>query len=449
MRKIGFCLVVALVAAGMLMLMSGTALANWGPHGGYGEWLDTNTDGVMQASELDPDTDACAGCHRAHTAVSPVTWTDNDGGVKNALLIGSTATTLRAFCYTCHGSLGRGAATDVQAGMYDNSAARVNASFDNIAGYGTVQSEYLAPLNGGGFEEVNGNTTTSSHLVDGTAGVAWGETANGTGNGGTNIVMDCASCHDPHGSSNYRILKDKVNGIDVGGYIGGVDAGIDPVPNPWVIANEIGYPTAGFRLHRNYGDLDNDGTTESGDYQPDYTEARYAMPVGLNTAKGMSGWCAACHSLYNTVSSSGQGAYNVNDGYGNVVRHRHPVNQPLDTFAGDRSLILGNTAVSGQTGRLNDPFWDGTLGTVVDIPLDHDVATEGRGNAALNQLTDYIECLTCHRAHGTDATMEGYANVSSNVNPQPNSGTGGVPPTGDSVLLRANNRGVCERCHNK
>lgn len=427
---------------GLVLLSGGTALANYGPHGGYGQWTDTGN-GTMEASEVNPDSDACAGCHRAHTAVSAVTWTDNNGGTKNALLIGGTATTLQEFCYTCHSDAGTGAATNVQAGVYE--AAHVAGS--TVPGYITTESENGAVLNGGGFSDMGGAgaTVTSIHSVNGAAGVAWGETANLNG-GGTNINMDCATCHDPHGSSNYRILQDKVNGIDVGGYLGGVDGGIDPVPTPFVISNEVGYPTGGFRLHRNYGALG---------YKPDYTEARYAQPVGMDTAKGMSGWCAACHSTYNTVSSSGQGAYNVSDGYGSVVRHRHPVNQPLSTFAGDRSLLIGTTAGAGGTG-LNDP-WNLTptlLNPAVDIPLEHSIATEGQGSAQVSELSDYIGCLTCHRAHGTDATMDGYANSASTTSPSPDSGgvtptSKGVQPTMDSALLRADNRGVCERCHNK
>ena len=48
--------------------------------------------------------------------------------------------------------------------------------------------------------------------------------------------MTCASCHDPHGSSNYRLLTDQVNGNTVGGYVA------DDAPTPYVISVEPGYP---------------------------------------------------------------------------------------------------------------------------------------------------------------------------------------------------------------
>jgi hypothetical protein len=53
-------------------------------------------------------------------------------------------------------------------------------------------------------------------------------------------------------------------------------------------------------------------------------------------------------------------------------------------------------------------------------------------------------CLTCHVAHGTSAAMGTY---SSSV-PRPGTAEGGGAYL-DSSLLRIDNRGVCEVCHNK
>jgi len=53
-------------------------------------------------------------------------------------------------------------------------------------------------------------------------------------------------------------------------------------------------------------------------------------------------------------------------------------------------------------------------------------------------------CLTCHVAHGSSATMGAY----SAAVPKPGTAEGGGSYL-DSTLLRINNRGVCESCHNK
>lgn len=477
--------IIAVLTVAAVMMTAGLASANFGPHGGYVA-----------------DTDACAACHRAHTATSGITWTDSDNQAGHSgLLIGEPNNLLYRFCYVCHSTGAPGAATDVEGG-----------EFDSASPGGATESTLHAPLNGGGFSMYRspGNSVatavTSYHTYDGTSWTAWGENsinpATGDHGPGKGIVMDCGSCHDPHGSSNYRILKDTVNGYKVGGYGSSFSSDVDPNPNAWVISNEIGFPlsgdpdtlttprfasapTNGFRLHRQYPA-----------YLPNYTTARYARGedttgTGLDYSKGMSGWCIACHENYMTktgrLDSSGTntyvsttlpsatscttptaqnpvntnpidfptsvlpcGEYDAGDGYGAEVRHRHPINVPLTVFKGERQLIVDPAAWQA---------FDPTI-KVVDIPLDNDPRVE-EGLAQTYQMTDWIECLTCHRAHGTDATMSGYANATLEpipagstmagvLSPKPKTTSpAGVPPAGDSALLRADNRGVCERCHNK
>jgi len=460
--------------------MTGIAMANYGPHGGY----------LV-------DTDACAGCHRAHTAMSSVTWSDSQGNDHSALLV-STATTMMDFCYACHGNNAPGAATNVQGGVLDTAIlGDTEASVTEVG----------KTLNGGGFSTLNfGNAlgttaqygtgadavnvdvsqrmATSQHDVDGTGtwgvgSVIWGSWGPGTANGpGSSVDLNCTNCHDPHGSSNYRILNDSVQGRTVGGYVGNFAADVDPDPDPWVISNELGYPNGlggadlGFRLHKSYWHYD--GPPVAGDYMPDYTNAAYAWPVGgLNgqTGKGLSGWCTrACHDQYMTKTGNlenpqqgtnwgtlnAAGTYDAGDDAGAMVRHRHPINIPLADWgssangdlAGDRDLILDPRAWTD---------WDPSI-KYVDLPLLHQPVaggegaydnTSGNGGQTNDLSEDGIDCLTCHRAHGTDARMEGYANSESNVAPSRDSGIAGTEPTNDSALLRADNRGVCERCHNK
>lgn len=376
-------LLIALVAvAAAVILTPGVAFANYSVHGSY----------TMS-------TDACAGCHRAHTAASSITWTKTDLTTGSALLLG-TSTSIDDFCYTCHGTAMLGADTNVFDGVYEGSNA-LNA--------------FGEPLNGGGFDPAMFPT---QHYPNNTTWVAYGGGATGRdgiiSTGGTQVTIGCSVCHDVHGSSNYRLLKDVVNGVTVGGYDGTIDP-VDPTPTPWVISTEAGYPTSGWLLHE-------PGALQVAGYTPDYTDPKYAKAPAGDVTKGISGWCASCHTQYNTGAIGNFSVYDANDGFGLVTRHRHPVNVALSNYLGARSLIVTDNV----------------------LPLAHSAA-----DAATQDSSDWIDCLTCHVAHGSSAVMTGYANVADSTDPLPDSGTGSVPPDDGNALLRSNNRGVCEACHNK
>ncbi|MDP2233242.1 MAG: cytochrome c3 family protein [Actinomycetota bacterium] len=404
MRKRLIALAVV-TAAVIIALTPGVARANFSIHGGY----------TM-------DTDACAGCHRAHTAASSITWTKTDNTQGSALLLG-TSTEIYQFCYTCHDSVSLGAETNVETGIYE----------------GTTNGTQNDPLNGGGFEAT---LFPTQHMYTGASWMVYGGSTEpdilGNLKDGPQVEMSCSTCHDVHGSSNYRLLKDVLPALErpsaavVGGY-DGTALGYteeDPKPTPWVVSAEPGYPTTGWLLHA-------PGALQVAGYTPNYTQPMYAkapdadLTPGPDPEKGMSGWCSGCHIQYinPTGAENSAGVVNValgydsNDGFGAVVRHRHPVNVPLSNYLGARSLII----------------------TTQPLPLAHGSSAD----VATNSSTDWIDCLTCHVAHGSSAVMTGYANVADSTDPQPDSGTGGVPPTDGNALLRMNSRGVCESCHNK
>ena len=124
---------------------------------------------------------------------------------------------------------------------------------------------------------------------------------------------------------------------------------------------------------------------------------------------GSSAWCTDCHENYmtvkGTVGNPTTGTYKAGDGLGNVTRYRHKMDVDIDTYT--------YSALATPT-----------------LPLE-DANSEG----------DKLACVTCHRSHGTDATMSGKA-----AGVGPTAVTGGK--TG-SALLRMNNRGVCQDCHGK
>jgi predicted CXXCH cytochrome family protein len=331
-----------------------SALANAGPHGGYGI-----------------NTTACAGCHRAHTATGPM-----------LLLAGD----VEALCETCHLD-GAGAPQDPW-----------NGTYVGVSG---------SRLNGGGFRYINGAPVTSAHDV-GAVATAWGGASSGPGPQG---LLECTSCHNPHGSTNYRILRDSQNGSPTGA-------------NAW--QHRWDYTGS--------GTIDDTEALDWQDYQVKKTQVlfldggsnEFITYYMTNYTQGMNNFCATCHKSYLTRSGSasvpstssetngdGQqiyvhpGTQDALDGQSDIARYRHAVTM---TYTGTMQSRL----------RLSSPgdAWQFEPGGVMDP------------NAL--QRTGMV-CTTCHFAHGTTATVNSFA--------------GDVGPAGDSALLYLPNRGVCYSCH--
>jgi predicted CXXCH cytochrome family protein len=330
MKKILLITIVALV---LMFVVVGMASANGGPHGDYM-----------------PTTDACAGCHRAHTALGP------------RLLV---QTSVNDLCVSCHGSAGAGANTNVEDGFYLSSRDDAAANGD----VGAANTPDNAPLNGGGFINYGGAPVTSSHDPTGATAAAWG---NGGTRGATADLtagnLTCTSCHDPHGNGNYRMINVSLNGA---------------APNPAQV---------------------DEGPTK------DYDTEQWGA--------GMSSICAACHAAYHVVG------------------------------AGSGSDVA-NVATGGYTHRIDVP-WNGEPGVTdpnIGMGVDNP-ETVGMGGYTLplaeTGITDMLVCMTCHIPHGTAAQMTGFADPLFDP-----TGLLGPIPAGDSSLLRLNNRGVCEVCHQK
>ena len=217
------------------------------------------------------DTDACANCHRAHT-----------GKAKKLL----AASSQYALCTTCHG--GSGADTDVVAGVY----------------LGTANGTENAGLRGGGFEQALMNTAlsdtfdetgasvniTSRHTVGTSSAIAWGS---GTSGNGETVSLECSNCHNPHGNSNYRMLR----------------------PKPTSLAAWAGLTAVNV---------------------PDETSKKYTISYGPNHNRDLTqypdsvmsevaDWCSQCHTRYNASEGSGH-----TDSGSPPFEYRHPT-QPLDT----------------------------------------------------------------------------------------------------------------------
>lgn len=324
MKKV---LMITVAVLALAFATAGLAYANGGPHGGYA-----------------PTTDGCAGCHRAHTAIGP-----------NLLVDTSTYD----LCMSCHGSMGAGANTNVDDGYYLSSRDDAGGDYN----HGAANTPDNAPLLGGGFINYQGQPVTSIHSPIDLELAAWG---NGVARGSmANLAepLGCASCHDPHGSPNYRILNEIING------------------------NAVVVPQV------------DEGAAK------DYDDEQWGS--------GTSTVCAACHGAYHVIRA-GSGTDNSDNGTGNV------------DYGGDITSFAHRIDMPYNYGANVNPETIGLLGYF--LPL----AESGAG--------DNVVCMTCHLPHGTSVQMTGIAD---------GAGPPGETSATDSALLRIDNRGVCEVCHQK
>lgn len=392
MKRLVFLLVGSAV---ILAYGASPARADYGPH-----VKQTWTVGQTYTVDNTVGTDRCAGCHRAHTAQGAYLLKEEQPGL----------------CFTCHGTSGTGASTDV------------------VDGKGYTGSDGLTPdktrsgssgaLRGGGFEfallnsgspqkEVylsgtsvrsrnqhiytltTGQPTTSAHNVNGTDVNAWGNGAvSSTASYGTTVQLACSSCHDPHGNGNYRILR------SVPEQSGATAPGIT-IPDA----------TAKVYVTSDYWETGDSNTAP--------------ITVGTTTVDSFSAniaqWCTTCHTRY----LAGSGSYRT-DSTDAVYRYRH---------RSDALKALSTTATNAD----GSPVYPDIYGTA---------SVKGGGSA---------NCITCHVAHGSNATMGDVSKTVTNPDGSPayvNQDSGNVldgtgsPALGDSRLLRVDNRGMCLMCHN-
>jgi len=396
---------VLLVAGGAvwLLLAAGTASADGGPH------VLIQNDGSSGIS-----ADNCAGCHRAHTAQAPLLLVQEEP----------------ALCLTCHGSTGVGATTDVQNGI------------QYALGSSTIRGQaVLGALRNGGFVEARidsgqvgrltyvrnaagdvsfrskvpvrdaGQAVTSTHIdiTDITSGVAWGNgPISATANAGGAMTLDCTSCHNPHGNGQYRILR--------------------PIPGPQPPSTTDAFIEATVDAPVDDAPLPPVGDTRN------YTVIQTLGTEGTN----------ATYLLYASQVVSGGYSATAGDYFHRTVPWDPQVNPLVAPPAG----VTANDAPNGKPSTFNTQI---TNWCTACHTRYLGVATGGvqswrydSGDAIFrykHMTTTNRACTTCHVSHGSNAQMTGF-NSSTMTYPG-----GAAAPVGDSRLLKIDNRGTCQACH--
>lgn len=354
MKRLVFLIVGSAV---WLVLGMAAAQADNGPHTPTAVGVGTNQ--LVQ-------TDRCASCHRAHTA-------QGQYNLVNAQ---------PALCFTCHGSGGTGASTDVVDGV------------GYVGADGTTpdagRSGAAKALRGGGFEfalidathptkEVYlsgtslrgrnqnipvlaaGSAVTSKHDVygpEGTLYTAWGNGAvSATASAGTGIALECGSCHDPHGNGNYRILK--------------------PIPDASGATTGVTIPDAATKVYvtTNYWLTGDSSVPKVND---PVTGVPPTTPDGF--IQNIAAWCSTCHTRY----LAGSGSYKTSTGDA-IYTYRHRSDR-IDKVGAANCITChvahGSNADTTGTSSSKVPLPDGTAAPAGDSRL---LRVDNRGI-----------CLMCH-----------------------------------------------------
>ena len=258
-------------------------------------------------------TYACAGCHRTHVGAS---------GAK--LLKGTTQLGL---CNSCHD--GTGANTNIINGIYlGNTEGTQNAG---LRGGGFTNASMDTDLDG----TVSSTAITSKHTVGLTSANAraWGSGALGSNDAGEVMSsLECGNCHNPHGNSQYRILRPRPTGLVTNA----------PTSDVTILAS--------LETTKNY--------TIS--YDANYYRDMGAYPTGVLSK--ITEWCGQCHQRY----EAGVGAGSIDRG-DTVFKYSHMTEGlggecfKCHVAHGTSATMSGNSASATITWPDNiSPTWQGS-----------------------------------------------------------------------------------------
>jgi predicted CXXCH cytochrome family protein len=278
----------------------------------------------------------------------------------------------------------------------------VNGSGTTATMSSTIQANVGEASHVGVLAVADKAATTSTHEG---AGTVWGNGPQGQGNvGATGVALECTGCHNPHGNGQYRILntnpgEDWSNGTD------GVANWTAPI-----------------------------NAVEVADVGSAATTKNYTVLPGVQASNVTASATAGDYFRYKYDPS---GTTN----FTNFYLTADPMNTGWNGTSATNKAATGGVSPANTTGlmtawcitchtRYNGYNAAGTTSLVQPLPMD----------AIFNYKhgTTRIGCEQCHVSHGTDALMT--AEFSSTYK----------LPDGtaeDSALLKVDNRGTCNLCH--
>ncbi len=377
---------------------------------------------------------SCAGCHRAHTATA-------------ASLLNSQQPDL---CLNCHD--GSKATTDVIDGVQYSADAKTAPVLGALRGggfqYALIDSSNAArasyqtnhgsgPVTGfiGHVQPLTvGQAVTSTHGGTGSVyaagwgtGTVWGNGApSATRTFGATVSLECASCHNPHGNGQYRILQ----------------------TTPSFSGEALVSGT--FTTSTNAVEVKDTTTTGTHNYTikpasngADANGSALAIVPGSNGDYWRYHWDPTGSLAWNLVTG-GPGADPMNSGWNGTTA--------------TNAVANGGVAPANNTGLMTawciqcHTRYSGLL-SATGSPSSLTDTSGGDAVFMYKHGTTRVGCEQCHVSHGSNALMTGtntlnYETPDGGLLPKvTDAGAAGNVTSGDSRLLKVDNRGTCQLCH--
>jgi predicted CXXCH cytochrome family protein len=481
-----------------LFLAAIPVFADGGPH-------NMVSNGGTGATSL--TADGCAGCHRAHTSkdVTGMLLTGPGTGINPFCLschgatgTGAATNVENGVQYSLAGDGTRGGTIigALRGGGFVTARIGSSSMSRNIAEPGGETKNAYIPV------VATDQPVTSAHLAIGSSGVVTQNIVWGNGNVSANPyagptlspTMVCTSCHNPHGNGNYRILQTKpcAAAPESDGSCADMTTGslvrLDPAgksrpsnntngaQDTWY-ATSTWVPVVGVNVHdsttytsaphnqKNYTVIEKAPTMNSTTYPIDVTALRnsgafllYTDQLGAYTGSDRYGDYLHKFMSYDANEAQTGGTianlYDGPNGYpnqGGFLGTSRKSDFPEDT--GGTSIPAGAAGYDGFGYQMT--LWCTQCHTRYLGWSSSRSVTSGDGLYMFRHSTSkYRFCLTCHVAHGTDSLVNADSSkgttFSANV-PYPNEtaldhSTGGSG-VHNSRLLKVDQRGICEACH--
>ncbi|HKI85409.1 MAG TPA: hypothetical protein VKA53_01565 [Thermoanaerobaculia bacterium] len=332
----------------------------------------------------------CAGCHTMHNSENgaSVVQGGTPGQGVNAYLLKTPKPT--DTCLLCHARPG----SETGYGVFGTSVLTPKPE-KGAGDFVFLLEDNINDGHAGATNPIPGYAA-GHNVVSDTKGIA-ADPVLTTAPGGTftSANLACTSCHDPHGTSAFRLLYGAnrlVKNLDGSGYVFS-----NPAPE-----------AVGVSLF---------GAPESNSNHTAYQS-------------GMSAWCANCHG----------------DFHNNAANLIHPSGVPIGgTIAAIYNAYNGTTdCVNNPPVAAGLPCGTGTAATAYLAQVPFEDAGMTTSSTQGPTASSRVMCLTCHRAHATSAPNAGRwdFNVSLLSEDGVESGSYALPNPYDG-----NQRSLCNKCH--